>query len=644
MHHLSSFLLRLALIGFLGISALLGACGGGGSSSDSSSVSAPSITTQPTALVIASGSSGTLAVVASGSSLSYQWYKDSVAVSGATSASLTVTAAGSYYVVVSNTAGSVSSSTVTVTVTTTPVITTQPASATVASGGSATLSVVATGNGLSYQWYLAGVAISGATSSTYTASSAGSYYVVVTNASGSVTSSTATVTVSTSITTPVITTQPVSTSVAAGNSVTLSVVASGTSLSYQWYKDGTAISGATAASYTIATTTSASAGSYTVVVSNTAGSVTSSAAVLSITTTSSGSNTNAVVTAANNFLATLSTTQKTVASSSSSSSTVLFALTRANAIAWTNLPGSRHGLRLNSSTLTTTQLAAAETLISTALSSTGKTLMDEIRLSDDVIASTGSSAWGSTLYSIAILGTPSTSSAWMLQLTGHHLAYNIVYNSNYVSGTPVFVGVEPPNWTVSSSGSYTVNNTASSSGTPHAPLEAQRLAVYNLATAIQADSTVSAAAKLSGTFTDVIMGVVNSADSNYGSLSYPTTGRGVLYSAMSTTQKAYVRAAIEAWVNTQASDIASTLLAAYLSDTALASTYVGYGVGQGGTADFSAYPNSLTTPLNAQHSYIRIDGPRVWIEFVVQQGVAYSSYVHYHSLWRDKTADYGAAF
>ena len=105
-----------------------------------------------------------------------------------------------------------------------------------------------------------------------------------------------------------------------------------------------------------------------------------------------------------------------------------------------------------------------------------------------------------------------------------------------------------------------------------------------------------------------------------------------------------MQAAIEAWVNTQASDIASTLLAVYLSDTALASTYVGYGVGTGGSADFSAYPNSLSSPLNAQHSYLRIDGPRVWIEFVVQQGVAYTSYVHYHSLWRDKTADYGAQF
>jgi hypothetical protein len=113
---------------------------------------------------------------------------------------------------------------------------------------------------------------------------------------------------------------------------------------------------------------------------------------------------------------------------------------------------------------------------------------------------------------------------------------------------------------------------------------------------------------------------------------------------MNATQQAYVRAAVAAWVDTQAADVASTLLAAYLSDDALKDTYVAYGVGQGGKADFGAYPNAGAAPLDAQHSYIRIDGPRVWIEFVVQQGVLYGTNIHYHTLWRDKTADYGGSF
>ncbi|MSU45857.1 MAG: matrixin family metalloprotease [Lacunisphaera sp.] len=89
-----------------------------------------------------------------------------------------------------------------------PVITTQPASATVTTGGSATFSVVATGAGpLTYQWSFGSTAISGATSDTLTlnnvqSGSGGSYAVVVTNAAGSTTSNSATLIVSTPVVTP----------------------------------------------------------------------------------------------------------------------------------------------------------------------------------------------------------------------------------------------------------------------------------------------------------------------------------------------------------------------------------------------------------------------------------------------------------
>src|ERR1039457_1824257 len=82
-----------------------------------------------------------------------------------------------------------------------PVIDVQPLSQTVPKGGSVTFSVSASsGTTMSYQWYFGGSTISGATSSSYTISSvpyskAGSYYVTVINAGGSVKSSTATLTV-----------------------------------------------------------------------------------------------------------------------------------------------------------------------------------------------------------------------------------------------------------------------------------------------------------------------------------------------------------------------------------------------------------------------------------------------------------------
>lgn len=67
-----------------------------------------------------------------------------------------------------------------------------------------------------------------------------------------------------------------SATVAIGKSVTLSVNASGTSpFTYQWKKDGTNLSGATASTYKITSAQGVNSGNYTVVVSNPAGSTTS---------------------------------------------------------------------------------------------------------------------------------------------------------------------------------------------------------------------------------------------------------------------------------------------------------------------------------------------------------------------------------
>lgn len=462
--------------------------------------------------------------------------------------------------------------------------------------------------------------------------------------SGSNTASTPTTPIAT-VTSPVITKQPASLSVAAGTAATLSVVATGTSLTYQWYKAGAAILGATAESFTVTAANVSDAASYYVVVTNTGGTVTSSTVIVTVSVATIGAKDGAVVDAANAFLATLSDTQITAATSNSSTTTVSFPYTLANAETWTNLSGARHGLRLNSTTLTAAQLTAADALIRLAVSTTGKAMISEIRQADDVInIANVNGGWGSALYSIALIGTPSTSSTWMLQVTGHQLAYNITYNAAYASATPMFIGSEPPNWSTTGTSTYAVNVSASSGGTQYAPLEEQRAAVYNLATALQTDTVNAAAGKLTGTYTDVIMGVETSSDTNFGKLTYPTTGRGVLYSSLNAAEQAYVKTAIEAWVNTQSPEIAAKLLSFYEDSAALANTYVGYSPGAGGIADFGAYPNAKASPLASEHSYIRIDGPRVWIEFVVQQSVAYSGYVRYSSLWRDKAADYGGSF
>jgi hypothetical protein len=88
-------------------------------------------------------------------------------------------------------------------------------------------------------------------------------------------------------TAPSITKQPASRTVTVGQPATFSVIASGApTLTYQWRKNGTSVSGATSASYTTAATRASDKGAqFTVVVKNSTGSITSNAASLTVSTT-----------------------------------------------------------------------------------------------------------------------------------------------------------------------------------------------------------------------------------------------------------------------------------------------------------------------------------------------------------------------
>jgi pectin methylesterase-like acyl-CoA thioesterase len=166
---------------------------------------------QPSNLTVQVGSNVTMAVAASGNQLSYQWQQNGAPISAAVNPSaITPTLnlsnvqlgdAGTYVAVVSNPSGSVSSNPVTLNVSTDPVppppgITTQPADTTVTVGNPAALSVIATGDNLFYQWFKNGTLIPGATGASLNFANAqigdvASYTVVVSNSSGSITSTAA---------------------------------------------------------------------------------------------------------------------------------------------------------------------------------------------------------------------------------------------------------------------------------------------------------------------------------------------------------------------------------------------------------------------------------------------------------------------
>jgi hypothetical protein len=265
-----------------------GADGGTGPEADS----APVILTQPISRTVNPGASVSFSVWASGAApMSYQWSKDGTPISGATNASYSIASAGSgdagsYQVVVTNSLGTATSQAASLALNAPVTITQQPTGRTVALGGSLSLSVAASGTApFTYQWQKAGVSIAGATASTYSVASAqmvnaGSYTVVVSNIVGSVTSQGVEVIVSGP---PVITQQPVGGAFNPGAALNLRVVTTSASpATYQWHRNNVAISGATSATYTVASLQSINAGTYKVVVTNSIGSVTSANAAVSI--------------------------------------------------------------------------------------------------------------------------------------------------------------------------------------------------------------------------------------------------------------------------------------------------------------------------------------------------------------------------
>ncbi len=168
-----------------------------------------------------------------------------------------------------------------------PLITTQPQNQTIVFDNPASFSVEAIGDApLDYQWFHNNTPLADATNSTYSISSAtaldaGNYFVVVTNASGSVTSSVAALNV---VIAPVILTNPASLTVVTGSPAAFSVTAIGAApLSYQWRVGSSDIADATNETFVIANAQLSDAGEYSVFVSNFAGAVTSAPALLAVT-------------------------------------------------------------------------------------------------------------------------------------------------------------------------------------------------------------------------------------------------------------------------------------------------------------------------------------------------------------------------
>src|SRR5207247_7689779 len=143
-----------------------------------------------------------------------------------------------------------------------------PVSLTNCPGTSASFSVSATGTGLGYQWYKGNTALTGQTDNGLTlnnvsASDAGTYSVIVSGACGNPVTNSASLTVNQNVS---VSSAPVSLIRCQGASASFSVSATGTGLSYQWYKFGTALTSQTNSSLTLNNVSTSDTAIYRVII------------------------------------------------------------------------------------------------------------------------------------------------------------------------------------------------------------------------------------------------------------------------------------------------------------------------------------------------------------------------------------------
>ncbi|MFT4263556.1 MAG: DUF3500 domain-containing protein [Nocardioides sp.] len=269
--------------------------------------------------------------------------------------------------------------------------------------------------------------------------------------------------------------------------------------------------------------------------------------------------------------------------------------------------GSSQGrLGINLGELSDDQLAAFTALLKAATGTTAGLGYDEITMhldADDYLGENGGGdTYGRENFYVAILGSPQDSGTWEFQFGGHHLAVANTYTDGALVGaTPSFRGIEP-------FGDFTWD------GETENVFKVKAAALTALLAGLSDDQLASA--ELADVYTDLVLGPGND-------WAFPTDYEGVKVSTLSADQKKLVLAAIATYVDDVADDDAATILASYEDE--LDDTYVAY---------------SGTTALTEKNDYIRIDGPSVWIEFSMQNGIVLSGN-HPHSVWRDRQADYG---
>ena len=289
-------------------------------------------------------------------------------------------------------------------------------------------------------------------------------------------------------------------------------------------------------------------------------------------------------------------------------SAVVLEYNKANASKWTNLPCGlqcRQGILLGS--LNEKQLGLAKLVVQEALGKLpgrGADQAMQIMAADGVLGA-NREGYSAGNYIIAFLGTPAMKGKWQLQLGGHHLAVNLTFNNGKLAGaSPMFMGLEPKSW--------------ETDGRTYAPLKDNHDYLVKVLASLSPEQL--ATAKLEKGYDDVTVGPGKDGR-------FPATKAGLRIGSLSNNQKALVLDAIRVWANIADEASVDNLMAAYAKE--IDESYIAY------------YGDVNMVNIK---DYVRIDGPRVWIEFACQPGVIWPKEIHYHTIYRDHLRDYGGNF
>ena len=327
---------------------------------------------------------------------------------------------------------------------------------------------------------------------------------------------------------------------------------------------------------------------------STASAPTSSAS--SSSSSSASDATPAIVSAAQAFLATLSDDQRDAVQFDWSDS--------AQKTRWSNLPQGlyqRAGLMWGD--LSDAQRTAWLAVMKATLSAEGYQRVLAEQAGDDALAASGGGAGqiGSQYYWVALIGSPSTTTAWQWQWGGHHVTVNATIKGSDLSLTPSFIGVQPAQY--------------DSNGTTVEPLGDIQDEAYAFLSSL--DDTQKKAAVLGSTSIDLVLGP--------GQDGKTIASEGVAGSALTDDQKAKLLALVDEYGGLANDEDAAARKAQLEKD--LDQTYFAW---YGPTTDDGT-------------AYFRVTGPHVVIEYS-PQAMGGNSALHIHGIYRDPTNDYGAAF